>query len=81
MHWGLDMTRASEVDTRKVACPVLLLAGSEDRINPPGTVARIAQLYKDRATFETRPGMGHWLVGEPGWEEVADRALNWLNAI
>src|SRR5581483_6494890 len=45
MHWGLDMTRASEVDTRKVECPVLLLAGSEDRINPPGTVERIAALY------------------------------------
>src|ERR1051326_7457957 len=25
MHWGLDMARASEVDARKVDCPVLLL--------------------------------------------------------
>jgi len=81
MHWGLDMTRASEVDARKVECPVLLFAGSEDRINPPGTVERIAALYKNRATFETRAGMSHWLVGEPGWEDIADRALNWLNAI
>lgn len=81
MHWGLDMSRASEVDARKVDCPVLLLAGTEDRINPPGTVERIAALYKDRARFETCPGMSHWLVGEPGWEDVADRALNWLNDI
>jgi pimeloyl-ACP methyl ester carboxylesterase len=81
MHWGLDMGRASEVDARKVDCPVLLLVGSEDRINPPGTVERIAALYKDRATFETRPGMSHWLIGEPGWEEVAGRALNWLGGL
>ena len=45
MHWGLDMRRASEVDARKVTCPVLVLAGSEDRVNPPGTVERVAALY------------------------------------
>jgi hypothetical protein len=22
--------------------------------------------------------MGHWLIGEPGWEKLADRALEWL---
>ena len=35
MHWGLDMSRASEVDVRKVMCPLLMLAGGEDRIHPP----------------------------------------------
>ena len=34
---------------RKVTCPLLFLAGSDDRINPPGTVERVAALYKDRA--------------------------------
>ena len=52
MHWGLDMGRASEVDARKVTCPLLVLAGGEDRINPPGTVERIAALYRERATYE-----------------------------
>ncbi len=81
MHWGLDMGRASEVDARKVACPLLVLAGSEDRVNPPGTVERIAALYRERATFENIPGMSHWLIGEPGWEEVAARALAWLGEV
>jgi non-heme chloroperoxidase len=81
MHWGLDMGRASEVDARKITCPMLVLAGSEDRVNPPGTVARIAALYRDHATYEEIPGMSHWLVGEPGWEKVADRALAWLSEI
>ena len=51
MHWGLDMRRAAEVDTAKI-CPLLVLAGGEDRINPPGTVERVAALYGDRATYE-----------------------------
>jgi hypothetical protein len=41
-------------------------------------VARIAALYKDRATAEVLDGMGHWLIGEPGWERLAVRALKWL---
>lgn len=81
MHWGLDMARASEVDARKVECPLLVIAGSEDRINTPGTVERIAALYKDRAAYEKFTGMSHWLVGEPGWEKVAARALAWLGEI
>ena len=56
MHWGLDMGRASEVDARKVACPLLFLAGGDDRINPPGTVERIAALYKDRARLRDLAG-------------------------
>jgi pimeloyl-ACP methyl ester carboxylesterase len=81
LHWGMDMNRASEVDCAKVACPLLFLSGAEDRINPPGTVARAAALYKGRACHETFPGMGHWLIGEPGWEKVARRALEWLDGL
>ena len=52
--------------------------GAEDKINPPSTVENIAKLYGDRATAEVLDGMGHWLIGEPGWEKLAERALNWL---
>ena len=55
-----------------------LLAGGEDRIHPPGTVERIARLYGKQAVFEIQKGMSHWLIGEPGWEKVCDRALAWL---
>ena len=41
-------------------------------------MARIAALYSDRATSEVLQGMGHWLIGEPGWEKLAERALVWL---
>jgi pimeloyl-ACP methyl ester carboxylesterase len=81
LHWALDMRRASEVDARKVQCPLLFLTGSGDRICPPGTVERTAALYKGRARCEIMPGMSHWLIGEPGWEKVCDRALAWLESL
>jgi pimeloyl-ACP methyl ester carboxylesterase len=78
MNWGLDMNRASEVRADQVTCPILCLTGAEDRINPPSTVARIAALYGGRARAEVLDGMGHWLIGEPGWEKLAHRVLDWL---
>jgi pimeloyl-ACP methyl ester carboxylesterase len=81
LHWGLDMNRASEVDAAKVACPLLMLTGSEDHVHPPATVERIAALYRGRAICETIPGMSHWLPDEPGWEAVADKALRWLEKL
>jgi len=80
MSWGLDLNHASEVDADAVTAPLLFLTGSEDKINPPSTVARIAALYGDRATAEVLDGMGHWLIGEPGWEKLVERALEWLKA-
>lgn len=79
MNWGLDLNHASGVEVGKVTAPLLFLTGAEDRINPPSTVARIAALYGDRAVHEVLNGMGHWLIGEPGWEKLAERALGWLD--
>ena len=81
LHWGLDMGRASEVDVRRVECPLLFLVGAGDRISPPGTVARAAARYKGRAQYDVMPDMSHWLIGEPGWEQVCDRALAWLDSL
>lgn len=81
MNWGWDINRASEVEPENVTAPLLFLTGSEDRINPPSTVERVAALYKDRATHEVLDGMGHWLIGEPGWQRVSNRALEWLQAV
>jgi hypothetical protein len=44
-------------------------------------VAKVAELYGKRATNEVVEGMGHWLIGEPGWEKLAARALKWLETL
>ncbi len=81
LHWPLDMRRAGFVHARNVSAPVLALAGSEDRINPPATVKRVAQRYRGRSDYEELEGHSHWLIGEPGWEKIAERVLAWLRDV
>ena len=81
MQWALDAKRASAVDAAAVKCPILCLAGSRDRVNSPGTVRSIARRYRNHATFEELHGHSHWLIGEPGWEKIADHALGWLDNV
>jgi non-heme chloroperoxidase len=81
MHWPLDLKRATQVDPRDVTCPVLCLVGAKDRVNPPATVRRVATRYGGRAVYEELASHSHWLIGEPGWEKVAARALKWLGEV
>lgn len=81
LHWPFDFARASSVDPRRVACPILCFAGSADRINPAGTVRRIAARYKGRVQFRELDGFSHWPMAEPGWEDVARQALFWTGRV
>jgi hypothetical protein len=38
-----------------------------------------AKDYKSSMITEVHefPGRSHWTCGEPGWEEIADHALDW----
>jgi non-heme chloroperoxidase len=81
MHWALDARRATAVEAQDVRCPVLCFAGKYDKVNPPPTVRRIAQRYRGRAAYEEFDGHSHWMLGEPGWEKIAGRAMEWLEQI
>lgn len=81
MHWALDLKRATFIDPRDIACPVLCIAGTRDRVNSPGTVKSVAQRYRGRARYEEAAGHSHWLIGEPGWEKIAVSSLSWLDEI
>jgi pimeloyl-ACP methyl ester carboxylesterase len=81
LHWALDLKRAAQVDPRSVTCPILCLSGARDRVNPPATVRRIARRYEGRVVNEELADHSHWLIGEPGWEKIADRALEWLGEV
>jgi pimeloyl-ACP methyl ester carboxylesterase len=81
LHWMFDGNRATHVDPRAVACPMLCLVGSRDRINPPGTIRRLARRYGGRARYEELPNHSHWLIGEPGWKKIATGSLDWLSRI
>ncbi|MFI7607877.1 alpha/beta hydrolase [Micromonospora sp. NPDC049366] len=78
---NLDPRSPAQVDTRRDdRAPLLLLAGGADHVVPPTVVRSNAALYtKSRAltAYHEFPGRSHFTVGQEGWEEVADYALNW----
>ncbi len=74
--WTFDPRKASEVDESAVTCPVLVVAGGQDRITPASTVRKVADKY--RATYREYAGHAHWIMGEPGWEEVAEDIYKYL---
>ena len=76
--WLLDSRKATQVDEKKVTCPVLVIAGSEDRITPASVVKKVHEKYGDRSTYRELSGHAHWVVGEPGWEDVAELIHEWL---
>lgn len=77
--WLLDPQKAARVDAKMVDCPVLVIAGSEDRITPASVVKKIAEKYKTTSTYKEFKNHAHWILLEPGWEEVATFVLNWIN--
>jgi pimeloyl-ACP methyl ester carboxylesterase len=63
--------------------PLLFIAGEKDHIMPP-SVNRSNAKHQRKSPAVTEyvelPGRDHWTCAAPGWEEVADRALEWAAA-
>jgi len=63
--------------------PLLFIAGTADHIMPASVNKSNCHHYKGKTTvteyFEF-PGRSHWTCAEPGWEQVADKALDWALA-
>jgi len=77
--WFFDSKGAAKVDESKVTCPVLVIAGAEDRITPASVVQKVANKYKDVSSYKEFPNHAHWVIGEPGWQEIAEYTSDWLN--
>ena len=63
--------------------PLLLIGGGKDLI-APGSMTKAIYEKQRRAASKTKfklyPDRSHYLCAEPGWEEVADFALDWAAA-
>ncbi|MDH6466283.1 pimeloyl-ACP methyl ester carboxylesterase [Micromonospora sp. A200] len=60
--------------------PLLFIAGGSDHTMPPSVNKSNAQHYKGEGTITDYiefPGRSHWTCAEPGWEQIADTALDW----
>ena len=72
----------AKVDFKKPHAPLLLTAGSIDNIIPAVLNKTNHASYKDKASitdFKEFPGRNHYIIGQKGWEEVADYILAWLD--
>jgi len=80
-YWFFDAKKACRVDESKVTCPVLVVAGAEDRITPASVVRKVAKKYEGVSTYKEFEDHAHWVLGEPGWQEVAGYVKDWLDQV
>jgi pimeloyl-ACP methyl ester carboxylesterase len=81
----LNSNGVSRVDYGKSdRAPLLFIAGSEDHLAPPAiNKANVRKYVKNSSAvtdYREFPNRTHHTVGQKGWEEVADFALQWANA-
>jgi pimeloyl-ACP methyl ester carboxylesterase len=61
--------------------PLLFIAGGADHIVPPKVNKANWHLYRKSTAvtdYQEFPGRSHFIIGQKGWQEVADYALNWV---
>jgi len=68
------------VDYSAERAPLLFIGGEKDHIMPPSVNKSNARHYHKSPSvteYYEFAGRDHWTCGAPGWEAVADHALNW----
>ncbi len=80
-YWLLDRKSVSSVDSAKITCPTLVISGGQDKLTPSSVVRRVADKYNAVTTFKEFSNHTHWVIGEPGWNEIAEYSSDWLNQV
>jgi pimeloyl-ACP methyl ester carboxylesterase len=60
--------------------PLLFIAGGDDNLMPPAVNESNVKHHRHTKAitdYKEFPGRSHYTVGQDGWEEVADYALDW----
>ena len=76
--WYFDRQKVTYVDESKVTCPVLTIVGAQDRLTPPAITRKINDKYKDVSSYREFERHSHFIIVEPGWEEVAKFIEAWI---
>lgn len=75
---------AGRIDVAAPHAPMLFIGAQEDRICPTELVEKTSKAYTDDSSlrgFKEYGGRSHFICGEPGWEEVADAALTFVERV
>jgi pimeloyl-ACP methyl ester carboxylesterase len=79
-----SLTSFARVDFGKPGAPLLMIAGLADHIIPASLVRANYRRYgRPHSVTELQefPGRAHFLIGQEGWQEVADYVLGWLERL
>jgi len=76
--WLFDRQHASRVDAAKVTCPMLVVGAVHDRHVPASIVRKVLKRYRHVAEYKEFANHAHWVIGEPGWQEIAQSCVEWL---
>lgn len=55
------------------------LANSLVLLTPASVVRKVAKKYKAVSKYKEFEKHAHWVIGEPGWETIAEFVYNWIN--
>ena len=72
----------AKIDFKQPHPPLLLIAGSADHLIPASLNRTNYERYKSSSSkiaFKEFAGRTHFIVGQKGWEEVAEYIIEWLN--
>ncbi|RYZ86511.1 MAG: hypothetical protein EOO68_28805 [Moraxellaceae bacterium] len=76
------ITKAAKIHFNNPHPPLLLIAGSDDHTIPASLNYSNFKRYRKNAGvigFKEFTGRNHFVLGQEGWEEVADHILHWLH--
>ena len=76
------ITDAAKIDFKRPHVPLLFIAGSQDHFIPASL--NLSNYKKYTAKFSKRgfkqfDGKNHFVLGQPGWQEVANYVLTWID--
>jgi len=77
-YWPLGSRKSTREAATEVKCPLLVIAGSEDRLTPASLVRKVADRYHAVSAFREFPGDAQWIVADLCWELVAGEIGNWV---
>ncbi len=71
-----------KIDVDRPHIPFLFIGAEKDEIIPAHLVERNSKAYTDEGSvseYVEFAGRGHFICGQPGWQEVATRVADWLD--
>jgi pimeloyl-ACP methyl ester carboxylesterase len=76
------ITKAARVDWTKPHVPLLFIAGGADHTIPASINYDNYRRYKNEHSirhYKSFEGRNHYVLNQPGWQEVATYIMDWLN--